>query len=158
MTSYDSQVQHVAGAVKLPLTGGEQQLLAALGGLITVNAGIAGIAGIADIAGIAGIAAIAAGDRGSFVAVFNNGPVALPFVAQLHGLQTHGTLACGRTTLALAPAEGELAILQLQIGPIRAGSSTEQGDVLTLVLSTERSAPGGGELWFLGQAIGGHAA
>ena len=35
MISYDSQVQHVAGAVKLPLTGGEQQLLAALGGLIT---------------------------------------------------------------------------------------------------------------------------
>jgi hypothetical protein len=144
MSSYDSQVQHVAGAVELPLTGAEQQLLTALGGLLTVNAGIAG--------------GVAAGDQGPYVAVFNSGPVALPFVAQLRGQQTHGSLACGRTTLPLAPAEGELAILQLQIGPIRAGSSTEQGDVLTLVLSAERSAPGGGELWFLGQAIGGHAA
>ncbi len=143
MSFYDSQVQHVAGAVVLTAPGAEQQLLSALGGLITVNAGSAG-SGEANA-------------QGAYVVVFNNGVVALPFVALACGQQTHGSLACGCTKLALVPAAGELATLQLQIGPVLAGSRTEHGDVLTLVLSAERSAPGA-ELAFLGQAVGGHGA
>ena len=139
MSFYDSQVQHVAGAVVLTAPGAEQQLLSALGGLITVNAGSAG-SGEANA-------------QGAYVVVFNNGVVALPFVALARGQQTHGSLACGCTKLALVPA----ATLQLQIGPVLAGSRTEHGDVLTLVLSAERSAPGA-ELAFLGQAVGGHGA
>ncbi len=144
MIAYDSRVQHVAGAVVLPAPGVEQPLLAALGGLITVNAGSAG-RGEAD-------------GQGAYVVVFNNGAAALPFVALAGGQQAHGSLACGRTSLALVPDAGGLATLQLQVGPVQAGSRADQGDVLTLVLSAERSAPGGAELVFLGQAIGGHGA
>ncbi|MGO9972408.1 MAG: hypothetical protein ACLP01_06270 [Solirubrobacteraceae bacterium] len=68
-------------------------------------------------------------------------------------------VAPGTTDLPLIDQGGEPIVLIVQIGPVPAGVTDPPGavdEVLTLVLSAERSATVPGAVSFVGQAIGGH--
>ncbi|MGO9753954.1 MAG: hypothetical protein ACLP8S_22040 [Solirubrobacteraceae bacterium] len=141
----ESHVLHVAGAVGVAATGGERHLLSARAGTIALSAGVAAAPGSPGAA------------AGPFVAITNGSPVALPFVQELAGRDSRGRLDVGRTTIRLAAPDRELAILQLQIGPIPAGASEDQergSAVVTLVVSAERPALAPGIVSFVAQAIG----
>ncbi|MGO9899739.1 MAG: hypothetical protein ACLP0J_08615 [Solirubrobacteraceae bacterium] len=145
MRTGESRVRHIAGAVNVAAAGGERQLLSARAGKIVVSAGVAAAPGSP------------AAQAEPFVAIANGRSAALPFVQELAGRGSRGRLDVGRTAIPLAWSEGEIAILQLQIGPIPAEPSDDYDDeseVVTLVVSAERSAPTTRIVAFVGQAIG----
>jgi hypothetical protein len=145
MRAGESCVRHIAGAVNVAAAGGERQLLSARAGKIVVSAGVAAPPGSP------------AAEAEPFVAIANGSSAELPFVQEAAGRGSRGRLDLGRTTIPLAWSEGEIAILQLQIGPIPADGSDDhagESEVMTLVVSAERSASTSGIVAFVGQAIG----
>lgn len=150
----ESDAVHLCGAVDLAAAGDQRQLLSARAGMIVVSAGVAAAP---EVPGAPGVAPDAPGADGPFVAIYNGSSAELPFVQELAGRDSRGHLDTGPTTIAMPVPEGEISILQLQIGPIPAGASDHdagEGEVVTLVVSAERSAAKPGVVAFVGQAIG----
>jgi hypothetical protein len=144
MRTRESDAVHLSGAVDVAVAGDERQLLSARAGMIVVSAGVAAAPDVP-------------GADGPFVAIYNASSAELPFVQELAGRDSRGQLDTGRTTIRVPVPEGEISILQLQIGPIPAGASDHaegEGEVVTLVVSADRSAAKPGVVAFVGQAIG----
>ncbi len=157
MRTRESDAVHLCGAVDVAAAGDERQLLSARAGMIVVSAGVAAAPDVPDVPDTPGVAPDAPGADGLFVAIYNGSSAELPFVQELAGRDSRGHLGSGRTTIRMPVPAGEISILQLQIGPIPAGASDHaegEGEVVTLVVSADRSAAKPGVVAFVGQAIG----
>ncbi len=140
-----SHVVHATSAAMVPAPGVRTPLLNALDGRIEVSAELR--------------ARDPAGAPTPYVAIVNHTVHELQLVCPDATQAEQRYLAPGTTDFPLIGQGGEPIVLIVQIGPVPAGVTDPPGamdEVLTLVLSAERSATVSGAVSFVGQAIGGH--
>ncbi len=140
-----SHVVHTTSAAMVQAAGVRTPLLNALDGRIEVSAELR--------------ARDPTGAPTPYVAIVNHTVHELQLVCPDDTQAEQRYLAPGTTDLPLIGQGGEPIVLIVQIGPVPAGVTDPPGavdEVLTLVLSAERSATVPGAVSFVGQAIGGH--